>query len=97
MKQITTQADPKAALALVGLGAAFGSAFLFMKVLSDEISTFEIVAGRLTLAATVLVAFMVLRREEYTMTRGLAGRIALLAIVDTLIPFSLVAWAETRA
>ena len=27
MKQITSQADPKAALALVALGAAFGAAF----------------------------------------------------------------------
>jgi drug/metabolite transporter (DMT)-like permease len=96
MKQITNQADPKAALALIGLGAAFGSAFLFMKVLSDEISTFEIVSGRLTLAALALVAFMIIRREEYTMTRGNAARVAGLAIVDTVIPFSLVAWAETR-
>lgn len=96
MKQITSQADPKAALALIGLGAAFGAAFLFMKVLSDEISTFEIVAGRLVLGAAVLAAFIIIRGEKYTMTRRNAARIALLAAVDTLTPFSLVAWAETR-
>lgn len=96
MKKITSQPDPKAVLALIAIAAAFGGAFVFMKVLADEISTFEIVAGRLTLGAAVLVIVIALRGQKYTMTFANARRVGLLAIVDTVIPFSLVAWAETR-
>lgn len=68
MKQITSQADPKAAVALIALGAAFGAAFVFMKVLADEISTFEIVAGRLVLGTAVLVAVIAVRGQNYRMS-----------------------------
>ncbi len=96
MKQITSQAEPKAALALVALGAAFGAAFVFMKVLADEISTFEIVAGRLVLGTAVLVAVIAVRGRKYRMSFANGRRVGLLAIVDTVIPFSLIAWAETQ-
>ena len=45
-------------LALVALGVTWGSAFVMMKVLVDEISPAQIVAARLTLGATILIAFL---------------------------------------
>jgi drug/metabolite transporter (DMT)-like permease len=92
----TNITDLRSALALVTLGAAFGAAFVFMKVLVDEISTFEIVAGRLALGAAALALVIAVRGRGLTMTRGNFVRISALAVVDTIIPFSLVAWAETR-
>lgn len=96
MKQITSQSDPKAIIALVAMGAAFGASFLFMKVLSDEIATFEIVAARLVLSAAVLAAFIILRNKPLNATPGNMAKITALAVVESIIPFSLVAWAETR-
>ena len=92
----TTSTDPRFALALVVLGAAFGAAFLFMKILSDEISTFEIVAGRLALGAAVLGTIIVVRGKGFRMTRRGFAQVSALAVVEPLIPFALIAWAETR-
>jgi drug/metabolite transporter (DMT)-like permease len=78
------------------MGAAFGASFLFMKVLSDEIETFEIVAGRLILGAAVLAAFILLRNKPLNMSPGNIGKISGLAVIESIIPFSLVAWAETQ-
>jgi drug/metabolite transporter (DMT)-like permease len=96
MKQITSQADPRAIIALVAMGAAFGASFLFMKVLSDEIATFEIVAGRLILGATVLAVFIILRNKPLNADPRNIAKISGLAVIESIIPFSLVAWAETR-
>jgi drug/metabolite transporter (DMT)-like permease len=93
---MTKNTDLKAAAALIAMGAAFGASFMFMKVLTDEISTFEIVAGRLVLAALVLAAVILVRGVPFNLTpRGIV-QIGTLAVFDGIIPFSLVAWAETR-
>jgi drug/metabolite transporter (DMT)-like permease len=96
MTSTTTGADPRSAVALFALGAAFGASFLFMKVLSDELSTFEIVAGRLLLGSAVLALIIAVRGKGFAMTRADLLQISGLALVEPLIPFSLVAWAESR-
>ena len=83
-------------MALVVLGWTFGAAFLFMKVIVDEISPSELVAGRMFLgAATVGLVLAVLRRAP-RLSPAIVGRTSLLALMDSVLPFTLVAWAETR-
>lgn len=83
-------------LVLVTVGGLFGSAFLFMKVLVDEISPIEIVAGRLALGAIVIAAVMAMRGRRFAAGPGMIAKASLLALVDSVVPFTLVAWAETR-
>jgi drug/metabolite transporter (DMT)-like permease len=86
----------RALAALVILGWTFGAAFLFMKVIVDEISPSELVAGRMFLgAATVGLVLAVLRRAP-RVSPAIVGRTSLLALMDSVLPFTLVAWAETR-
>ena len=86
----------QAIAALVVMGALFGAAFLFMKVLVDEISPTEIVAGRMTLGAAAVLAIIAVRRVAFQVNRKAIGKATVLAVLDSVIPFTLVAWAETR-
>jgi len=88
--------NTKTSLALLTLGGLFGAAFLFMKVLVEEISPAEIVLGRLALAATIVYAIMLARGKAPRFDLATIGKISLLALLDSVIPFTLIAWAETR-
>jgi drug/metabolite transporter (DMT)-like permease len=67
-----------------------------MKVLVDEIAATEIVAGRLFLGAlTVGVIMFVLKRRPQTSARAVASAV-ILVVFDSLIPHTLIAWAEVR-
>jgi drug/metabolite transporter (DMT)-like permease len=92
----TAALKTKALVVLVVLGALFGSAFLYMKVLVDEIAPVEIVAGRLSLGALVLFVIIVVRGRTLSLDPASVGKISLLALLDSVIPFTLIAWAETR-
>jgi drug/metabolite transporter (DMT)-like permease len=92
----TAALKAKALPVLLILGALFGAAFLFMKVLVDEIAPIEIVAGRLFLGALVVFAIMAARGKTIRINRSMIGKISLLALLDSVIPFTLIAWAETR-
>ena len=88
--------NAKALVVLVILGGLFGSAFLYMKVLVDEIAPVEIVAGRLSLGALVVFAIIALRGKALKFDPSMVGKIALLALLDSVIPFTLIAWSETK-
>ncbi len=85
-----------APVVLVVLGGLFGAAFLFMKVLVDEIAPVEIVAGRLALGALVVFAIMAARGKTLRFDPATVAKVSLLALLDSVIPFTLIAWAETR-
>lgn len=86
----------KPLLVLMALGVAFGSAFLFMKVCIEEISATEIVAGRLALGAATAAVVMLVMRRRPRVSPSLAGGAAALAVFDSIVPFTLIAWAEGR-
>ena len=83
-------------VALIALGMTWGSAFILMKVLVDEISPTQIVAGRLTLGAALVLAVLLVQRRAALPAPGLILSATLLSVVDHLIPNTLVAWSETR-
>lgn len=86
----------KALVVLVILGGLFGSAFLHMKVLVDEIAPVEIVAGRLFLGALAVFVIMAVRGKAVSFDHATIGRISLLALLDSVVPFTLIAWSETK-
>jgi drug/metabolite transporter (DMT)-like permease len=81
---------------LVLLGVIYGSAFLYMKVLVDDLSATEIVAGRLFLGALTVVAIMLVLKRRPKLRARMLGAAAVLVILDSLIPHTLIAWAEVR-
>jgi drug/metabolite transporter (DMT)-like permease len=88
--------NTKALVVLVILASLFGSAFLYMKVLVDEIAPIEIVAGRLSLGALVVFAIIAIRGKAPSFNPATIAKIALLALLDSVIPFTLIAWSETK-
>ena len=79
---------------LLALGCTWGASFLFIKVLVDEISTIEIVTGRLVFGAVVVLAFVAWRRQPLGWTPGLIARLVVVAALANILPFALIAWAE---
>lgn len=92
----TNKTNATVPLVLVGLGVIWGSAFILMKVLVDEISPGQIVAARLALGAVVVGGVTVLRGRLGALTPAIIAPSALLVTFDNVIPNTLVAWSETR-
>ncbi len=81
---------------LVALAVMWGGAFTLIKVLIDTLSAVEMAAGRLALGALAVAAFLAVRGELKSPGRAMLAPIAVVALLDTLIPYMLVGWAETR-
>jgi drug/metabolite transporter (DMT)-like permease len=82
---------------LVGLSALWGSSYLFIKIaLEGHVAPAEIVLGRLLMATVVL--YLVVRAQGLRLPRaGRAWRaFAVMGLVGTAAPFSLISWGETR-
>ncbi len=80
---------------LIALSAIWGSSFFFYKILGATLPPFTIVLGRIALAAIVMNLVLAWRGEGLGL-RAPWGRLALLGTLNTVIPFSLFAWAETH-
>ena len=80
--------------ALVALGWIFGAAVLFMKVLVEDASTGEIVAGRLFFGSLVVGAFLLARGTPLDWRPWRLLQLLLLGSVELVAPYLLIAWAE---
>jgi drug/metabolite transporter (DMT)-like permease len=83
---------------LFALAAIWGASFMFIKVAVRELEPLALVWLRLSLAALVLVpvALLSLGREALSQFRAAAGRLAVLGIANSALPFTLLSWAEIR-
>ena len=83
---------------LFALAAIWGASFMFIKVAVRELEPLALVWLRLTLAAIVLVpvALISLGRDALAEFRAAAGRLAVLGIANSALPFTLLSWAEIR-
>lgn len=77
------------------LSVIWGLPYFFIKVAVSEVSPEFVVAARLAVAALLMVP-LALRRHRLSELRGYWGWILLLAVVEIMVPFGLLAWAETR-
>lgn len=88
--------NTKAMIALIVLGWIFGSSFLFVKVIVEDISATELVTARLILGAATLGAVMlVLGRTPRFTPAALAGTAAL-GLFESVIPYTLITIAEVK-
>jgi drug/metabolite transporter (DMT)-like permease len=83
---------------LLVLAAIWGASFMFIKVAVRELEPIALVWLRLLLAAVVLVpaALLTVGRNALTQFRAAFGRLAVMGIVNSALPFLLLAWAETK-
>jgi drug/metabolite transporter (DMT)-like permease len=83
---------------LVVLAAIWGASFMFIKVAVREVDPVALVWLRLVLAAAVLVpvVLVVVGRPALGEARRNAGRLTILGLVNSALPFVLISWAETR-
>src|SRR5436189_307727 len=84
---------------LLALSAIWGSSFMFIKVGVRELEPSTLVAGRLVLAALTLLVIVKARMPLRTGTgqvREHIGAFLFVALLNSVVPFWLLAWGETR-
>jgi drug/metabolite transporter (DMT)-like permease len=84
---------------LLALAAIWGSSFMFIKVGVEELEPSTLVTGRLVLAALTLLVFVALRgsvRAAAAQVRANIGPFLFVALLNSVVPFWLLAWGETR-
>jgi drug/metabolite transporter (DMT)-like permease len=84
---------------LLALSAIWGSSFMFIKVGVSELEPSTLVAGRLVLAALTLLVIVKARtplRTASAQIRGYFWPMLFVALFNSVVPFWLLAWGETR-
>lgn len=87
---------PNPVIVLVALGCLWGTSFMLIKVIVDEVSPMEVVLGRLSFGAVAVLGVMAVRGVRFERSPGLVARVAVMALIANVLPFALIAWAETR-
>ncbi len=82
-------------LALLGiLATLWGASYSFIKVGVETIPPVTLIAARTLIAGALLLMVMRLRRLRLPANRGLWLRFLFQACLNSVIPFTLIAWAE---
>lgn len=83
-------------IALLALSSLWGGSFFFFKVLVAELPPFTVVLGRVGIAALALNLLLLARREPLRPNPQHWRSFLMLGLVNNVIPFSLIAFGETR-
>src|SRR5262249_36017394 len=84
---------------LLLLAAIWGASFMFIKIAVDELAPTTTMFLRLVFSAVPLIGLVVFklgRREARRELLAITKAAAILGIVNTALPFTLIAWGETR-
>jgi drug/metabolite transporter (DMT)-like permease len=81
-------------LIFLALGLMWGSSYLFIKLAVDDFGTFTLVALRLAIGAALLWLVVRLAGQALPREPKLYGHLVVMAIVNIVIPFALITWAE---
>jgi drug/metabolite transporter (DMT)-like permease len=81
-------------LIFLALGFMWGSSYLFIKLAVDDFGTFTLVALRLAVGAALLWVAVRLAHQKLPRERRIYGHLVVMAIVNIVIPFVLITWAE---
>lgn len=81
-------------LELVALGAIWGGSFLLMRVAAPTFGPLALVELRLAFGALVLLPFL---WRGWPQLRPALGKLAVIGLLNSVIPFLLFAWAAQRA
>jgi len=74
----------------------WGATFFFWKVLVEHLPPFTVVFGRVAIAALVLNLVLALRGEMLPLTPTAWRRFAIMALLNNVVPFALIAYGETQ-
>src|SRR5881628_1774676 len=84
---------------LLLLAAIWGASFMFIKIAVDELAPTTTMALRLACSALPLLALVGVtlgRRRAVAEVRRITQAAIILGVVNTALPFTLIAWGETR-
>jgi drug/metabolite transporter (DMT)-like permease len=81
-------------LIFLALGFMWGSSYLFIKLAVDDFGTFTLVALRLAVGAVLLWVAIRLAGQALPRERRIYGHLVVMAVVNIVIPFVLITWAE---
>ncbi len=84
-------------LTFIALGFMWGSSYLFIKLAVDDFGTFTLVALRLAVGAALLWVVVRVAGQELPRERRIYGHLVVMALVNIVIPFALITWAERSA
>lgn len=86
---------PARSLLLLGLlSVLWGSSYALIRVAVATIPPITLVAGRTAMAAALLWAVVLACRETWPRERATWRRFAVQALLNSVVPFTLIAWAE---
>jgi drug/metabolite transporter (DMT)-like permease len=81
---------------LVALALIWGTSFLVIKIAVSDFGPLTIVAGRLGIAALILVVVARIAGVPLPQTASVWSRLVVLALVGNALPFFLITWGQER-
>lgn len=79
---------------LLSLATLWSSSFAFIKVAVETIPPLSVAAGRLALAAVLIVAVARLRGLRFPSEKGLWPKFFMVGLFGNALPFTLISWGE---
>lgn len=76
------------------LGLFWGSSYLFIKIGVETLPTFTLIAGRLGIGTLLIGVVLLAAREPLPRERRMYGHLLVLALVNIVVPFTLITWGE---
>lgn len=83
-------------IALLLVGGLWGASYVFTKVAIDETSVLTLVTVQTFIGGIAIIAYMAAKKLPYAASRSLYVKATGMALLNTVIPLLLVAWAVTR-
>lgn len=81
---------------LLTLSLVWGGSFFFNEVALRELPPFTLVIARVAIAALVLLAVCRACRVRLPSTPGIWGQLAIMGVLNNVLPFSLIVWGQTQ-
>jgi drug/metabolite transporter (DMT)-like permease len=78
----------------LALAVTWGSSYLFIKIAVPSFGIFSLVASRLIIGAIFLWIVIRLAHQELPRERRIYGHLLVMAVINIVIPFALITWAE---
>jgi drug/metabolite transporter (DMT)-like permease len=79
---------------LLFLSVLWGGSFFFIEIAIRTVAPLTLVLIRVALAAAMLWAWLLVRRERLALPPGAAAAFLVLALLNNVVPFVLFAWAQ---
>jgi drug/metabolite transporter (DMT)-like permease len=81
---------------LLALGVMWGTSYVWIKVAVQTLSTFTLIAARLGIGLALLAAVAAATRLELPRNPRIYGHLLVMAVINIVIPFTLITWAEQQ-